>query len=222
MSHSKISARFIEPMLLHRAERLPEGGLWIYELKLDGFRAEAIKSAGRVHLRSRSDKDFNTRYPAIVQALAPMPEDTVIDGEIVAVDESGRPSFSALQNYGSSTRLLYYVFDVMILAGKDVMTEPLTARREMLQEHVLTNLGESIRESQQFEAGLPELIHSVKSQALEGLVAKRRESRYEPGQRSGAWQKMRVNRAQEFVIGGYTGAPRTSTRLCSATTTPRS
>jgi len=106
-------------------------------LKLDGFRAVAITSGGRVHLRSRNDKDFNSRYPAIVHALTAMPEETVIDGEIVATDESGRPSFSALQNYSDgATRVLYYVFDVMILAGKEVMKEPLTVRRELLQERL--------------------------------------------------------------------------------------
>ena len=86
--------------------------MWVYELKLDGYRAEAIKTKGRVHLRSRNDKDFNARYPAIVQALAAMPDETMIEGEVVAVDESGRPSFSALQNGSSTARLLYYVFDV--------------------------------------------------------------------------------------------------------------
>jgi bifunctional non-homologous end joining protein LigD len=92
----------------------------------------------------------------------------------------------------------------MILAGKDVMNEPLTARRELVRERVLAKLGEPIRESPELEASLPDLIRSVKAHGLEGLVAKRRDSRYEPGQRSGAWQKMRVNRAQAFVIAGYT------------------
>jgi ATP-dependent DNA ligase len=209
MADIKINARFIEPMLLQRAEKLPQGGSWLYELKLDGFRAEAIKSGGRVHLRSRNDKDFNATYPAIVQALAGMPDETVIDGEIVAIDESGRPSFHVLQNRGANTAsLLYYVFDVMILAGKDVMNEPLTMRRELLQERVLAKLGEPIRESPALEASLPELIRSVKAHGLEGLVAKRRDSRYEPGQRSSAWQKMRVNRGQAFVIAGYTPSER--------------
>jgi bifunctional non-homologous end joining protein LigD len=208
MPGQKINAHFIEPMLLHRADKLPEGGLWVYELKLDGFRAEAIKSDGRVHLRSRNDKDFNTQFPAIVRGRGAMPDETVIDGEVVAVDESGRPSFSALQN-NDTARLLYYVFDVMVLDGRDVTNEPLTVRREVLRDRVLAKLAEPIRESPLFESGLTELVCAVKAQGLEGLVAKRRDSRYESGQRSGAWQKMRVNRAQELVIGGYTVGSRT-------------
>jgi bifunctional non-homologous end joining protein LigD len=205
MSDRKTQADFIQPMLLLRTEALPTGPNRVYELKFDGFRAEAIKSGGKVHFRSRNDKDFNGRYPSIVQALAAMPDETVIDGEICALDESGRPSFSALQNYGTgSATLVYYVFDVMILAGKDVMSEPSSARRELLRAKVLSRLGEPIRESPIFDVGLPELIQSVKAQGLEGLVAKRRDSRYEPGERWGAWQKMRVNQGQELVIAGYT------------------
>jgi bifunctional non-homologous end joining protein LigD len=209
MADRKIKADFIEPMLLLRTDMLPSGRDLIYELKFDGFRAEAIKSSGIVHLRSRNNKDFNSRYPLIARALTAMPDETVIDGEIVALDETGRPSFNALQNYGSSgAPILYYVFDVMILAGSDVMTEPMAARRGLLQQGVLPRLGEPIRESPELEASLPELIDSVKAQRLEGLVAKRRGSRYEPGQRSGAWQKMRVNQGQEFVIAGYTPSPK--------------
>src|SRR5215471_19485707 len=209
MPDRKIHARFIEPMLLLRNETLPTGRSWAYEIKFDGFRAEAIKSGGKVHLRSRNDKDFNGRYPSIVQALAAMPDETVIDGEIVALDESGRPSFNALQNYTlGGAPLLYYVFDVMILAGRDVMSQPMASRRELLRGSVLSSLDEPIRESPEFQAELPELIQSVKAQGLEGLVAKRRDSKYEPGERSGAWLKMRVNQGQELVIGGYTPSPK--------------
>jgi bifunctional non-homologous end joining protein LigD len=206
MPDREIKAHFIEPMLLLRSANLPQGDVWAYELKLDGYRAEAIKTGGRVHLRSRNDKDFNARYPAIVQALAAMPDETVIDGEIIALDDSGRPSFSALQNHGAAASLVYYVFDVMILAGRNVMNEPLTGRRELLQGCVLTKLDEPIRESPELDASLPDLVSSVKAQRLEGLVAKRRDSRYESGQRSGAWQKMRVSMGQAFVIVGYTPA----------------
>jgi DNA ligase D-like protein (predicted ligase) len=196
-------------MLLLRGETLPDdGSLWLYEVKYDGFRAVAFKTGGKIHLRSRNDKDFGAKYPALVKALAPMPDETVIDGEIVALDESGRPSFNALQNYGSSnTPLLYFVFDVMMLQGKDVMSETLTRRRILLQK-VLAKLDEPIRESPSLEASLSHLVSSVKAQGLEGLVAKLRNGRYEPGLRSGTWRKMRVNLGQEFVIAGYTPGPR--------------
>ena len=101
---------------------------------------------------------------------------------------------------------MYYVLDVMILAGRNVMNEPLTGRRELLQGCVRTKLDEPIRESPELDASLPDLVSSVKAQRLEGLVAKRRDSRYESGQRSGAWQKMRVSMGQAFVIAGYTPA----------------
>src|ERR1700704_4652487 len=198
----KAKAAFIEPMLLLRTGALPEAAEWLYELKLDGYSALAINRSGRVQLRSRNDNDFSLRYPAIVRALASLPAETVIDGEVIALDESGRPSFNALQNYGSSkSPILYYVFDVLVLAGRDVMGLPLGARRDLLDRHILSKLGEPIRESPELRAGLKDLVASVRAQGFEGLVAKRRDSRYEPGQRSGAWQKMRINKGQEFVIG---------------------
>jgi DNA ligase D-like protein (predicted ligase) len=199
------SARFIDPMLLLRTEALPSGDQWLYELKLDGFRAIAFKRDGTAHLRSRNNHDFSTRYPGVLKALAKLPNDTVIDGEILALDEDGRPSFNALQNFGSgAAAVVYYVFDVMILGGRDVMREPLDVRRELLENTVLPKLSEPIRYAPSLDADLPVLIQSVKEQGFEGLVAKRRASVYEPGLRSGAWMKMRVNRGQEFVIGGYT------------------
>jgi DNA ligase D-like protein (predicted ligase) len=196
-------------MLLLRTEKLPEGKDWVTELKLDGYRALAIKTGGRVHLRSRNGNDFNKRYPGIVKALAPMPEETVIDGEVVALDADGRPSFNALQNYGSAgASLHFFIFDVLVLKGNDVIAEPLMKRRELIEEHVLPELADPIRYSPILEGSLKDLIQSVKAQGLEGLVAKRRDSRYEPGMRSGSWLKMRVNGGQEFVIAGYTPSPK--------------
>jgi ATP-dependent DNA ligase len=97
----KTKASFISPMLILRTEKLPEGANCLYEVKLDGFRSIAFKTGGKVHLRSRNDKGFNASYPGIVKGLADLPDETVIDGEVVALDESGRPSFNALQNYRS-------------------------------------------------------------------------------------------------------------------------
>jgi DNA ligase D-like protein (predicted ligase) len=192
-------------MLLQRTDTLPNDARWGYELKLDGYRAIAFRSGAGVQLRSRNDNDFSARYRPILKGLAKLPVDTVIDGEVVALDGDGRPSFQLLQNYASaSAPLLYFVFDVMILSGRDVTGEPLTIRRELLETRVLPKLAEPVRYVGLLDAPLPTLIQSVKADGLEGLVAKRLDSRYEPGLRSGAWLKMRVNRGQEFVIGGYT------------------
>jgi DNA ligase D-like protein (predicted ligase) len=192
-------------MLLLRRQTLPESPDWRYELKHDGYRAIAFKSGGKLYLRSRNDKDFADRYPKILGVLAGLPDETVIDGEVVAFDESGRPSFNVLQNSASrGIELVYFVYDVMLLEGRDVMSQPFDQRRALLEEKVLHRLKEPVRYSKRLEAGLADLIASVKAAKLEGLVAKNAQSRYEPGVRSGAWQKMRINVGQEFVIGGYT------------------
>ena len=164
----KTKATFIEPMLLLRMENRPQGADWLYEIKLDGYRALAIKSGGKVQLRSRNDNDFTERYSSIAGALGTVPDETVLDGELAALDEEGRPSFNLLQNYVSSkAALVFFIFDVLILSGRN---------------------------------GRPS---SSSAAGVEGLVAKPRNSRYEPGQRSGVWRKMRINRGQKFVIGGY-------------------
>ena len=198
-------------MLLLRTDKLPEGPEWTYEIKLDGYRALAFKKAGKIHLRSRNDNDFNARFTGIVEALAPLPNDTVIDGEVVALNDDGRPSFNTLQNYGSAgAPLHFYVFDLLVLDGRDVTNEALEARRRLLEKRVLPKLSEPIRYSPVLKASLKDLIESVKAQGFEGLVAKSRDSKYEPGLRSGAWQKMRVNQGQELVIAGYTPSPKNS------------
>ena len=193
-------------MLLLRTERLPEGGGWMYEIKLDGYRAQAIKTLGKLQLRSRNNNDFSVRYSTIANVLTTtLPDETVVDGEIVALDQTGKPSFNALQNYQSTQPNIYfYIFDLLILSGRDVMSEPLAARRVLLEKHILPKLRDPIRYSSALNASLPVLIASIKAQGLEGLVAKRLSSVYEPGLRSGHWQKMRVNQGQEFVIAGFT------------------
>jgi len=138
-------------------------------------------------------------------ALAKLPDDTIIDGEVVALDDKGKPSFNALQNYSSSkATLVYYVFDVMILAGRDLTQEKLTTRRELLAQKVLPRLSEPIRSLPDLPGTPTDLIEAVRREGLEGLVAKHSESAYEAGERSGRWSKMRINEGQEFVIGGYT------------------
>src|ERR1043165_1786074 len=128
-------------MLLLRTDKLPEGPDVQFEIKFDGYRALAMKSGGKVQLRSRNDNDFNARYPGIVKALVPMPDETVIDGEVVALDRDGKPSFNTLQNYGSSgAPLHYFIFDLLVFKGKDVTGEPLLKRRELLEKHILPKM----------------------------------------------------------------------------------
>ena len=209
MQSRQTNARFIEPMLLLPAQTLPEGPSWTYELKLDGYRALAIKTGGKARLRSRNDRDFNAKYPAIVRALAALPDETMIDGEVVALDPRGRPSFNALQNSAACATTVYYVFDVMVLGGRNVMGETLVARRDLLTREVLPRLADPVREAPRFDAALADLIAAVRAQGLEGLVAKRLDSVYEPGARSEAWRKMRLNRSEEFVVGRCTRGGRT-------------
>ena len=205
VASEKVKASFVEPMLLLRSNELPDDDSWIKELKLDGYRALAIKTDGKVQLRSRNDKDFTIRYPSIAKALIRLPNETVVDGELVVLDEKGRPSFNALQNYESSFgSLIYYLFDLLILSGKNVMGETLADRRALLERRVLPKLADPIRYSPELKGSMRDLIQSIKAQSFEGLVAKQRNSHYEPGLRSGMWRKMRVNQGQELVIGGYT------------------
>jgi len=197
-------------MLLLRTDTLPDDpARWAYELKLDGYRAIAFKTDGKVRLRSRNDNDFTNRYPSVIRGLAKLPDETVIDGELVALDGDGRPSFNALQNHSVSTPVLFYVFDVMVLSGRDLRNEALEIRRRALEDKIIPTLAEPVRYASEINATLRDLVHSVKAQGFEGVVAKRRNSLYEAGRRSGAWLKMRINRGQEFVIGGYTIGTRT-------------
>src|SRR5216683_7843934 len=128
------SACFIEPMLCLAVEKLPEGPAWQYEVKLDGYRAIGVRTRSGVELWSRNKRDFSRRFANIAHALGAVPVETVLDGEIVAVNGDGLPSFSSLQNFGDgAAAILFYVFDAP-LAGADLRGKPLATRRQMLSE----------------------------------------------------------------------------------------
>jgi bifunctional non-homologous end joining protein LigD len=149
--------------------------------------------------------DFSVRFPGIAKALQTLTDETLVDGEVAVLDGNGRPSFMLIQNHQSlKGTLVYFVFDVLVLKRKSVMGQTLDERRALLEKYIVPKLREPLRYMRPVEGSLNELVKSVKAHGLEGLVAKRRDSKYEPGERSGAWQKMRVNQGQEFVIGGYT------------------
>jgi len=182
--------------------KLLDGPQWIYEIKLDGYRAVAVKS-GRVTLFSRRHKSFNNQYPYLVEALAELPEGTVVDGEIVALDESGRPNFNLLQSFRKEAiHIHYFIFDLLVCNDRDLTKLPLKERRELM-ESLLHFRSHRVRVSEQFEVSANDMLAAVRHQRLEGVIGKRRDSAYEAGKRTGSWVKYRVNRGQEFVIGGY-------------------
>src|SRR6266849_4523252 len=199
----EIEAAFIEPMECLSVSKLPEGLEWLWEIKLDGYRALAVKSGNGVTLFSRRRKSLNRQFPYIVEALADLPAGTVVDGEVVAIDESGRPDFNLLQNFrAEASRIQYYIFDVLCWKDRDLTRLPLIERRALLKS-VVVILEKRIRIADYFEAAPNDLLAAVREQGLEGIIGKRKDSVYQPGRRSGAWIKHRVNRGQEFVIGGY-------------------
>jgi bifunctional non-homologous end joining protein LigD len=202
-----MSALRFEPMLCESAEQPPDGPEWRYELKLDGYRAIGFKTDGQAHLWSRNGKDFVRRFPEVAKAIASLPEDTAIDGEIVALDADGKPSFAFLQGFAKGTApIVFYAFDLLILRGKDLRLSPLEERRSLRK--IVDGLPEIIRYSETFRVPAATLVRVVRENGLEGIVAKRVGSTYRSG-RSGDWLKWRANRGQEFVIGGYIPASST-------------
>jgi DNA ligase D-like protein (predicted ligase) len=199
-------AEFVEPMDCLHVTKLPDGPDWTYEVKLDGYRAIGVKSSREVVLYSRNGTNFNKRFPQIANALRDLPADTVIDGEVVALDALGRPDFHGLQHFqATALRIRYFVFDLLILKGRDLTDLPLTERRKLLASIKMKSSW--IRISEQFNISAADMLAAVRKQGLEGVVAKRKDGVYEPGKRSGSWAKMRINRGQEFVIGGFMPGP---------------
>jgi len=177
------------------------------EIKLDGYRALAVNSTSGLTLFSRNRKSLSRQFPYIVEALADLPKGTVLDGELVAIDDSGRPDFNLLQHFrAEASRIHYYIFDLLCWKDRDLTRVPLIERRALLRSVVVIR-DKRIRIADYFEAAPKDLLSAVREQRLEGIVGKRKDSLYQPGKRSGAWIKYRVNRGQEFVIGGYFPGP---------------
>jgi bifunctional non-homologous end joining protein LigD len=189
-------------------DQLPVGQQWRYELKLDGYRALAIKTTAGVNLISRNENDLSSDYPEIVESVRLLPlRQGMLDGEIVVVDEAGRPSFQLLQHLGSPGRksrpIVYFAFDLLNLDGRSLLSLPLTERKRLL-EGLLRTASSQIRFVPFLEGDAGTVLKAIRGTGLEGIVAKLATSRYEPGKRSGAWSKFKTGHEQEFVIGGYT------------------
>jgi DNA ligase D-like protein (predicted ligase) len=193
---------FIETMDCLGVKTLPKGPEWTYEIKLDGYRVEALRSARTTTVYSRRRNVLNEKFPYIAAALAHLPPATIIDGELVALGVGNRSDFNLLQNFRSAqAKIHYYAFDLLVLKGKSLLDQPLEARRRMLADVLRPNDHVALSA---VDLRAQHILKFVKQHELEGVVAKRADSIYEPGLRSGLWQKHRMNQGQEFVIGGYT------------------
>jgi len=197
-----MKALFIEPMESRAADTIPVGTGWSYEVKLDGYRSEAIRHGNKTYIYSRNGNDLTRDFPEVVEELDQLPDGTIIDGEMAALDPQGRPRFNLMQNRKSAkAHVVYFAFDILMHKGKYVTKLPLSERRELLRATVRPGRHVSISE---WAASADNLLRFVHEHQLEGIVAKRTDSIYQPGKRTGSWVKVQVHRAQEFVIGGYT------------------
>jgi bifunctional non-homologous end joining protein LigD len=201
---SREMGRRYAPMLATLAEEVPRGVGWTFEVKWDGYRAIARLAGGDVTLTSRKGNDLTTRFSGVARELskAVKTPDCVLDGEVCALDESGRSSFSAMQQGEPGTPIVYYAFDVLEIDGEPVADLPLVERRKRL-EGLLDRRNRTVRLSETFDDGKA-LLEAAKQQHLEGIMAKRLDSRYLPGKRTRDWLKIKTHSEQEFVIAGYT------------------
>jgi bifunctional non-homologous end joining protein LigD len=180
---------------------------FVQPIKFDGYRALLLKDGDKVQIRSRNDKDLTLAYPSIVSAGRRLvANQAVVDGEVVAVDAQGRPSFQALQHRGGHPRhsIVFYAFDLIFLDGNDLTGARLDERRARLPA-VVDRSG--ILLSSELEGTAQQVIEAVTALGLEGVLAKKRASKYTPGERHTSWVKLKLDRQQEFVIGGYRPGP---------------
>lgn len=184
--------------------QLPEGEEWIYEVKWDGYRVLALKNADNVRLLSLKERDLTTDFPGVAEAARGIKAETaLIDGEVVALDSRGCPSFQALQNRATTGRewqIVYYAFDLLSLDGDDWTKRPLHERKTKLRE-VLS--GSHVRYNAELIGEPKTIIRTIQEAGLEGIVAKQRDSLYRTGTRVDSWRKIKIDKSQEFVVGGY-------------------
>ena len=158
---------------------------------MDGYRALAVKN-GSVTLYSRLENSLNVKHPYVVEPLAALPDGTVVDGELVALDDDGRPNFNLMQKFREAAdRIHYYVFDLLVLKGRDLTRLPLSERRKLLKTEIKIK-DDRIRLMEFAEASSDQILKAVREQKLEGIIGKRADSFYEVGQRSGSVDKIQA------------------------------
>ncbi|MCQ9634143.1 DNA ligase D [Chryseobacterium sp. WG23] len=194
----------VEPMLATLVDEPFDSDDWLYEVKWDGYRAVSFLKGHKVEIKSRNDKSFNDKFYPIFDELKTMDLDAILDGEIVVVGENGQANFGALQNWRSEADgiLLYFVFDILWYKGKDLTNLELCKRKEILKE-VLPD-SDSIKISTSFFTSGIRFLEAAKKMGLEGIMAKRKDSLYHTKNRTKDWLKIKANKRQEVVIGGFT------------------
>ncbi|HVY73481.1 MAG TPA: DNA ligase D [Puia sp.] len=196
----------IRPMLATTVEKPFDGEDWLYEIKWDGYRAVANIRNGKASIESRNNLSFDDKFPAVKQALEKWPVDAVVDGEIVALDRDGKPDFQELQRAlkgGEAKNLVYYVFDLLWYQGKDYTGLPLIERKTILSSLVPAD-DEVIRYSDHVLGKGISFFDAAIRQGLEGIMAKKADSRYTTDHRSQQWLKIKNNRFTEAIICGFT------------------
>lgn len=194
----------LKPMLATLVDAPFDEEGWLYEIKWDGYRAVGFMNNGKVILKSRNDKSFDEKFYPVFEALKKWKINAIVDGEIAVVDENGLSNFGDLQNWRSEAdgELYYYVFDILWLDGKSLLNLPLHERRAILETKIPgTGI---IRLSKSFQESGIHFFDAAKKMGLEGIIAKRADSFYSPGGRSKEWLKIKANKRQEMVIGGFT------------------
>jgi bifunctional non-homologous end joining protein LigD len=191
----------VSPMLCTLTKEPVTDPDYLFEIKWDGYRIISYVSKGKVRMDSRSALDYTKKYPPVAEALKKLNRDVVVDGEIVVFNEEGLPDFDALQLYnGHNSPISYCLFDILWLDGYNLMSLPLVERKKILEELIKGN--DVLKFSDSFDDGVG-LYEMMLEKNLEGIVAKRRDSEYQPGMRGYDWLKIPTRKRQEFVIGGW-------------------
>jgi len=208
---------FVPPMMAESAKAPFDSPDWIFEIKLDGYRTITVfNSAGRPYLWSRNGLALEAKFPAIANAVSKLKlRSTILDGEIVAVDENGIPRFQLLQRFQKqpTAPTIYYVFDVLWSDGADLTGKTILERRTRLEKILKPAAG--VQLGSYVEAEGTALFTLTKEKGMEGIIAKRKESIYRPGKRTSDWLKIKARLQQEFVVGGFT-APKGSRKYLGA------
>lgn len=194
----------IRPMMCALANEAFDRPGWFFEIKWDGYRALGKIRKNEASLFSRNNLSYDEKFPTIAASLSKMDIEAVIDGEVVAIDPEGRPNFSLLQNYldGMGGNIVYYVFDLLYFAGRDLKDLPLSKRKKILKE--ILPKSDNVKYCEHIEEKGLDFLKLITEQGLEGIIAKDANSKYLAGKRSSSWLKIKIRHRQEAIICGFT------------------